>query len=83
MDTIILGEYGRKFKEMGSNRDIYCYANREVVNFDREYRSLPPATKILLMPQLSSCQTKFRGKNEKRSFQAKIDLSLGSSLLKI
>ena len=26
-----------KFREMGYNRDIYCYANRGVSNFQREY----------------------------------------------
>ena len=26
-----------KFREMGNNRDIYRYANRGVVNFERKY----------------------------------------------
>ena len=28
--------------KMGNNRDIYCYANRGVVNIKREYHPLPP-----------------------------------------
>ena len=39
--------------KMGNNRDIYCYANWGVVNFKRAYQSLPPGTKILVMPQFS------------------------------
>ena len=33
--------------KMGNNKDIYYYANREVVNFEREYQPLPPGSKIL------------------------------------
>ena len=33
--------------EMGNNRDIYCYANRGVVNFEREYQSLSLVPKSL------------------------------------
>ena len=36
--------------KMSNNRDIYCYANREVVNFKREYQLLTPGTKIFVMP---------------------------------
>ena len=36
--------------EMGNNRDIYCYANWGVVNFERAYQPLPPGIKILVMP---------------------------------
>ena len=42
-----------KFGEMGNNRDIYCYANQGVVNFEREYQPLPPGAKLLVMPQFS------------------------------
>ena len=28
---------GRDGLKMGDNKDIYCYANRRVVNFEREY----------------------------------------------
>ena len=35
-------------RKMGNNRVIYCYANRGVVSFEREYQSLPPGTKILV-----------------------------------
>ena len=53
-----------KFREIGQNRDIYCYANRRVVNFEREYQPRPPGTKILVMPQFS--------------YMPNVDLSLGS-----
>ena len=51
--------------KMGNNRDIYCYANRGVVNFERAYQPLPPGTKILVMPQFSYMPDQFLGKNEK------------------
>ena len=35
-EALISLEVG-KFREIGQNRDIYCYANRRVVNFEREY----------------------------------------------
>ena len=47
------GRTAGKFEEIGNNRDIYCYANRRMVDFEREYQSLPPGTKIFVMPQLS------------------------------
>ena len=50
-------------------RDIYCYANWEVVNFEREFQSLPPGTKILVMPELSYISDQIV---EKLNFQAKI-----------
>ena len=37
---------------MGNNRDICCYANRGVVNFEREYWRLPPGIIIPVVPQL-------------------------------
>ena len=46
-------------RKMGNNRDICCYTNRGLVNFEREYQPLPSRTKILVMRQFSSCQTKF------------------------
>ena len=50
-EALISGE-GRpeNLGEMGNNRDIYCYANWRVVNFERAYQPLPPGTKILVMP---------------------------------
>ena len=53
-ETLISGRDGWKnFRKMGNNRDIYCYADRGVVNLEREYQCLPPGTKILVMPQFS------------------------------
>ena len=40
-----------------------------VVNFEREYQSLPPDTKILVMPHLSCISDQILGK---LNFQAKI-----------
>ena len=57
---------------MGNNRDIYCYENRGVVNFETEYQPLPPGTKILVMLQFSYMPDQILGKNEKLDFQAKI-----------
>ena len=78
--ALISGE-GRpeNLRKMGNNRDIYCYANRGVVNFERAYQPLRPGTKLLLMPQFSYMPDRILGKNEK---SPKFDLSLGSSLLK-
>ena len=39
--------------KMGNNRDIYCYANWEVVNFERAYQPLPPGTKISVLYKLN------------------------------
>ena len=33
--------------KMGNNRDIYCYANRGVVNFKRAYKPYPLVPKSL------------------------------------
>ena len=64
---------GRDGREIGNNRDIYFYANRGVVIFKREYQSLPPGTKILVMPQFSHMADQLLEKNmEKLNFQAKI-----------
>ena len=51
--TIIFFQGGTagKLWKMGNNKDIYCYASREVVNFVREYQPLPHGTKILVMLQ--------------------------------
>ena len=69
--------------KMGNNRDIYCYADRGVINFEREYQFLPPSTKIFVMPQLfptswyqNPCDAStflharpnFRGKGKKTQF---------------
>ena len=45
--------------KMGSNRDIYCYGNWGMVNLERAYQSLPPDTKILVMPQFSYMPDQF------------------------
>ena len=57
-----LGE-GRpeNLRKMGNNRDIYCYANWGMVNFERAYQPLPPGTKILVMPQFSYMPDQFLG----------------------
>ena len=37
-EALILGEERpEKLGKMGNNRDIYCYANRGVVSFERAY----------------------------------------------
>ena len=51
--------------KMGNNRDIYCYANWGVVNFERAYQPLPPGTKIPVIPQFSYMPDQFLGKHEK------------------
>ena len=51
--------------KMGNNRDIYCYANWGMVNFERAYQPLPPGTKILVMPQFSYMPDQLLGKDEK------------------
>ena len=75
-EALISGE-GRpeNLGKMGNNRDIYCYANRGVVNFERAYQPLPSGTKILVMPQFSYMPDQILGKNEKGP---KFDLSLDS-----
>ena len=61
--------------KMGNNRDIYCYANRGMVSFEREYQPLPPGTKILVMPQFSYMPDQILGKKMKKlNFHAKIFL---------
>ena len=57
-----------KCREMDNNRDIYCYTNQWVVNFEGEYQSLPPGIKILVMPQVSYLQDEFLGTNGKTQF---------------
>ena len=71
--------------EMGNNRGIYCYANRGMVNFEREYQPLSPGTKIPVIPQLSYMPDQiFREKEMKKlNFRPKFDLSLGSCPPKI
>ena len=54
---------------MGNNRDIYCYATRGVVNFEREYQPLAPGTKILVMPQFSNMQDQILGKTNEKKYQ--------------
>ena len=62
-----------KFREMGNNRDIYCYAIRGGGQFRKRILSLPPGTKILVMPQLSYMPDQILGKKLKKlNFQAKI-----------
>ena len=72
-EALISGE-GRSenLGKMGNNRDICCYANRRLVNFEREYQPLPPGTKILVMPQFSYMPDQILGKKMiKLNFQAK------------
>ena len=64
-----------KFREMGNNRDIYSYANRGLISFERAYQPLPPGTKLLVMPQFFYMPDQILGKNKKGP---KFDLSLGS-----
>ena len=52
-------------RKMGNNREIYCYANWGVVNFERAYHPLPPGTKMLVMPQFSYMPDQFLGKMKK------------------
>ena len=48
--------------KMGNNRDIYCYANWEVVNFKRAYHLLPSGIKIPVITQFSYMSDQFLGK---------------------
>ena len=75
-EALISGE-GRpeNLGKMCNNRDIYCYANWRVVNFERAYQSLPPGTKILVVPQFLYMPDQLLGKNEK---EPKFDSVLGS-----
>ena len=65
-EALISGE-GRleNLGKMGNNRDIYCYANWGVVNFERAYKPLPSGIKILVIPQFSYMSDQFLGKIEK------------------
>ena len=51
--------------KMGNNRDIYCYANWGVVNLERAYQSLPPGTKIPVIPQFLYMPDQFLRKIKK------------------
>ena len=53
-EALILEE-GRpeNLEKMSNNKDIDCYANRGVVNFERAYQLLPHGTKIHVIPQFS------------------------------
>ena len=85
-EALISGEgQSENLGQMGNNRDICCYANRGVVNFEREYQSLAPNTKILVMPQFSYMQDQILGEKMKKKsiFRPKFGLSLGSSPSKI
>ena len=65
-EDLISGE-GRpeNLGKMGNNRDIYCYANWGVMNFERAYQSLHPGTKIPVMPQFSYMPDQFLEKIKK------------------
>ena len=53
-EALILGKgWSANLGKTGHNRDICCYANWGVVNFEREYQPLPSGTKILMIPQFS------------------------------
>ena len=69
------GETAGKFREMGNNRDIYCYANWGVVNFEKAYQPLPLGIKIPVIPQFAYMPDQFLGKHEK---EPKLDPFLGS-----
>ena len=65
-EVLISGEgQPENLGKMDNNRDIYCYANWGVVNFERAYQPLPPDTKILVMPQFSYMPDQFLGKMKK------------------
>ena len=72
----LISEEGRpkNLGKMGNNRDIYCYANREVVNFERAYK--PPWYQNPCDASISYMPDQILGKNENRP---RFDLSLGSS----
>ena len=79
---IIFSREGRpeNLGNISNNRDIYCYAKRGVVNFEREYQPPSHGTKILVMPQFSYMPDQILGKKRENSiFRPKFDLSLGSS----
>ena len=65
-EALISGE-GRpeNLGKMDNNRDICCYANWGIVNFKRAHQSLPPDTKIPVMPQFSYMPDQFFGKIKK------------------
>ena len=67
-EALISGE-GRpeNLGKISNNRDIYCYANREVVDFERACHHLPPDTKILAMPQFSYIPDQILGKKWKKA----------------
>ena len=65
-EVLISGEgWPENLGKMGNNRDIYCYANWGVVNLERAFQSLPPGTKILVIPQFSYKPDQFLGKIKK------------------
>ena len=71
--------------KMGNNnRDIYCYANLGLVNFEREYWPLPPGINILVVPQFfympDQILEKKKGKNS--ISKPKFDLFYGLPLPK-
>ena len=73
--NIIFSREGRpeNLGKLGNGRDIYFYANRGVVNFEREHQSLRPGSKIIVMPQVSYMSDHIVGKKIKKlNFQAKI-----------
>ena len=50
-EALISGEVRpENLGKMGNNREIYCYANWEVANFERAYQPVPPGTKIPVIP---------------------------------
>ena len=66
-EALISGEgWPENLGKMGNNKDIYCYANCSVMNFERSYQSLPPGTKILVMPRVSYMPDQILGKYEKK-----------------
>ena len=60
MEALFSGEGRPKnLGKMDNNRDIYCYANWGLVNFERAYQPLPLVPKSLRCLNFPTCQTKF------------------------
>ena len=47
---------------------VIRHYGKEVVNFEREYQSLPPGTKTFVMSQLAYMRDQILGKNENTQF---------------
>ena len=65
---------------MGNNKDIYCYTNREMVNFEREYQPLALRTKIFVMNHFSYMPDQISGKMKKKPQLSGQNLTFFSAL---